>query len=113
LLLFTSRCQLEKAVLVIECYEQSLLKKHSIDSSIFQEVQNEREQKLVQLLLKRIEPYVSEDKLAFVAWARKERESLKDNGKYNSFFSLGWNSWICFCIILKSECKVGTPFSVT
>ncbi|KAG0621251.1 hypothetical protein M758_3G004800 [Ceratodon purpureus] len=41
-------------------------------------VQNEREEKLVRLLLERIEPYVRGEKVEFVNWARKERENLKD-----------------------------------
>lgn len=53
-----------------------------------QVVQNEREEKLVRLLLERIEPYVRGDKVGFVSWARKERENLKDTGKhYDSFLS--------------------------
>jgi curved DNA-binding protein CbpA len=45
----------------------------------FKGIQKEREDKLVQNLLQRIETYVSGDKLKFVEWATKERESLKDN----------------------------------
>jgi len=84
---------MKNAMMTLFCYypffgTSKVSKKHPIHSSIFQEVQKEREEKLVQFLLKRIEPYVRDDKLGFVAWARKERENLKDNGKYYDSFSL-------------------------
>ena len=54
--------------------------------ALLQAVQNEREEKLVRLLLERIEPYVRGEKVEFVNWARKERENLKDTGKYYDSF---------------------------
>ncbi|KAG0599626.1 hypothetical protein M758_12G166900 [Ceratodon purpureus] len=47
--------------------------------SKFKEIQRVREEKLVQHLLTRIEPFVSgRDKPGFVDWAKNERENLKD-----------------------------------
>lgn len=64
---------------------RSLLQQHSFGLCLMQGIQKEREDKLVQNLLQRIETYVSGDKLEFVERATKERERLKDNCKFKSW----------------------------
>lgn len=46
-----------------------------------QGIQKEREAKLIQRLLALIAPYVNGDSAGFVAWARGERNRLKEAGK--------------------------------
>ncbi len=46
-----------------------------------QNVQKEREQKLVELLLIRLDPYVKGDKEGFTQWATAEARQLAEAGK--------------------------------
>jgi hypothetical protein len=46
-----------------------------------QEAQKEREEKLVQLLLERIERYVKGDKVGFTTWAQEEAHQLAEAGE--------------------------------
>lgn len=52
-----------------------------------QELQKEREQKLIQVLKDRLHLYVSGQKEQFAAWASSEARRLSQAGKVLSFFS--------------------------
>lgn len=48
---------------------------------LVQTAQKEREQKLVQLLLDRVDRYVKGDKQGFTQWATNEAHQLAESGK--------------------------------